>query len=193
MDSCRFWTLLFHSSVWVLLIATQVCTFTIHWKWQSWGFYFVWLPGWYSTAIINNIHTEQLWWYQLKLSFLPSCWFQLIWKRVSFFIFLLLTISYATMKFWWQCEDGNMRRAGWGQQHEDGCIRLAVAGWWHHNNGLMMVVLNFYWIVSFNFELMSILNSPLSQFSISIADCYRMHLNHTLKMAKGEFLFCVAS
>ena len=83
--------------------------------------------------------------------------------------------------------------AGRGQQHEDGCIRLAVAGWWHYNSGVMTVVLNFYLIVSFNFGLMSFLNSPLSQFSISVADCYRMHLYHTLKMAKGEFLFCVAS
>ena len=115
-------------------------------------------------------------------------------KKSKFFIFLLLTISYATMKFWWQCEDGNMRRAGWGQQHEDGCIRLAVAGWWHYNSGVMTVVLNFYLIVSFNFGLMSFLNSPLSQFSISVADCYPgMHLYHTLEMAKLGFLFCVAS
>ena len=114
-------------------------------------------------------------------------------NKSKFFLFLLLTISYATMKFWWQCEDGNMRRAGWGQQHEDGCIGLAVAGWWHHNSGVILVVLNFYLIVSFNFELMSFLNFPLSQFSISVADCYRMHLYHTLEMAKVGFLFCVAS
>ena len=114
-------------------------------------------------------------------------------KKRKFFYILLLTISYATMKFWWQCEDGNMRRAGWGQQHEDGWIRLAVAAWWHYSSGVMTVVLNFYLIVFFNSELMSFLNSPLSQFSISVTDCYHMHLYHTLEMAKGEFLFCVAS
>ena len=69
-----------------------------------------------------------------------------------------------------------------------------MAAWWHYNSGVMMVVLNFYLIVSFNFELMSFLNSPLSQFSISVADCYPgMHLYHTLEMAKLGFLFCVAS
>ncbi len=57
-----------------------------------------------------------------------------------------------------------------------------------------MVVLNFHLIVSFDFGLMSFLNFPLSQFSISVADCYPgMHLYHTLKMAKLGFLFCVAS
>ena len=64
-----------------------------------------------------------------------------------------------------------------------------MAAWWHYNSGVMMVVLNFYLIVSFNFELMSFLNSPLSQFSISVADFYRMHLYHTFEMAKGEFYF----
>ena len=59
--------------------------------------------------------------YHVCLSF-----FQLIWKRVSSVIFLLLAILYATMKFWWQCEDSNLRKAGWRQQHEDGCIRLAL-------------------------------------------------------------------
>ena len=69
-----------------------------------------------------------------------------------------------------------------------------MAGWWHYNSGVMTVVLNFYLIVSFNFGLMSFLNSPLSQFSISVADCYPgMHLYHTLEMAMLGFLFCVAS
>ena len=66
-------------------------------------------------------------------------------KKVNIcFVLILLTTLYATMKFWWRCEDGNMRMAGRGQQNEDGCIRLAVAEWWHHNNGVMMVVLNFH-------------------------------------------------
>ena len=86
-----------------------------------------------------------------------------------------------------------MRTATWGGQVEDSCIRLAVTGWWHYNSGVMTVVLNFHLIVSFNLELISFLNSPLSQFSISVADCYRMHLYHTLEMAKLGFLFCVAS
>ena len=68
-----------------------------------------------------------------------------------------------------------------------------MAGWWHHNSGVMTVVLNFYLIVSFDFGLMSFLNFPLSQFSISVADCYHMLLYHTLKMAKLGFLFYVAS
>ena len=45
-------------------------------------------------------------------------------KKSKFFIFLLLTISYATIKFWWQCEDGNMRG-----QVEDSSMRMAVLGW----------------------------------------------------------------
>ncbi len=67
-----------------------------------------------------------------------------------------------------------------------------MAGWWHHNSGVMTVVLNFYLIVSFNFELMSFLNSPLSQFSISVADCYPgMHLLPYIENGKvGVFMLC---
>ena len=58
------WSLLLHISVFMSLIATQVYTFTRHWKLQNWLCYFVWLSGWHLTAILNNIHN----WTILKMS-----------------------------------------------------------------------------------------------------------------------------
>ena len=59
-----FWSLLLHISVFMSLIATQVYTFTRHWKLQNWLCYFVWLSGWHLTAILNIIHN----WTILKMS-----------------------------------------------------------------------------------------------------------------------------
>ena len=86
------------------------------------------------------------------------------------------------MKFWWQCEDGNMRMAGWEQQHEDGCIRLAAARWWHHNCDVMMVVLNFYWIVSYTvcLSFFQLIWKRVSSFNIFFAD----HLYATIKVQR---------
>ena len=46
-------------------------------------------------------------------------------KKSKFFIFFLLIISYATMKFWWQCEDSSMRRAVLGWQWHDVIFELS--------------------------------------------------------------------
>ncbi len=76
-----------------------------------------------------------------------------------------------------------MRMAVLGWQWQDGDIIVVVPCWW----------CSIFFNVSFNVELMSFLKSPLSQLSISVADCYRMHLYHTLEMAMLGFLLCVAS
>ncbi len=126
------------SIVW--LIATQVCTFTIHWKWQSWGFYFVWLPGWCLTAVINNIHTEQLWWCQLRLSFLSSCWFceYLEWNthqftqmnNMDYWCVVFDSCGYfATilgLLLYWLC---SIMMAGQGWHHQDSSVRMSVSRW----------------------------------------------------------------
>ena len=144
------------------LIATQLCTFPIHWKWQSWGFYFVWLPGWRLTAVINNIHTEQLWWCLLRFSFLSSCWFcecfecnthqftqmnnmdywSVVFDSCGYFAIILVLLVY------WLY---SIIIAGQGWHHQDSSIRIAASRWTEVEVFLFvfMLVLSVHCICSF--------------------------------------------
>ncbi len=139
----KFWSLLLYISVYVSLIATQVFTFTRHWKLQNW---FCFLCGlvvdiWLKYSAICT--TKQFQWFQMRLSFFVIM-LVLSLLCVGAFVIVSGFVIVVALSLWQLCHCGSFvivvalpchmvyffYKLAWWRLSDSCCIFVMVNYWW---------------------------------------------------------------